>query len=1104
LGDVESPGATTRRAERRDAALSLSLDEFSAMEREDKIAWEELAMTRVRKEAARSSTAATTTATSTALPREGFADKPNHSEDNIDTVHSLGARESPGTTRTASTEKDEDTESPTPPSKVRRLSTTTTVAVTTDVAKRKDRPAVLANGASTKASPFETKINLSPDTTSAKPTSTSTTNTNHPRDNGSALVPWKDFKKQLAKRTLAILKGGKTKPPAKETNAPPSSAGTTSRPPTNNDDEPSPKKQKIATTEDEVEGRNPREESTQTDDDDDDSRPTIDTDSHTKLFSVWKDSQQKDAFHTMISQSQAQDSASQSHSTEGSTCVSNAENGFRWDGTFRISPKDDASAVVGEREPKESGIDLAAAAAASDKQPLVPKEHGAKTSESDVLEGEQGSGRSSEDSTDEQVQDSSGPKNDEESAAGHSEENSTVDKHPIPSHGDGQKHKPQPTRKEDGQGQIIISETPSDLFGIDETKDALKWIEQHVVSTSDDWQYPDGAAVDEDEDKNLVEGDNIPRECILLLKSNEDPTVDSSDTDSELREHGSLTVISAGNLLVLALPLVCLASIYSRLGLFDVSNSILEGCFRSLVQLHILGGLLSPIFKWGAKHPLLVASYASFMIVMASYEVSSRTKYTHEDQFYVIAQSLVLNIGWIVLWAFGLVLKPQPIWDPRYLLPIVGMLLGNSISGISITLDTITTSLVERRDEIDLYLSFGATQYEAVSDIVAYAIQKGATPALNMMCVVGIVSIPGMMTGQILGGSSPMVAARYQAMIVFLVALSTLSTTLVSSGLTIMSAFCSHQILRPERLVKNHKRSIARLILWGWGYIFGGTDQIPNGAKLTYRSDGNTGYSSTVTPSSTKFQIRPLRKGYADGGDALLQAFDLSKYFVGGNEGADWIQTSETDSRRVLFHDLSLSVSEGDFYFVEGPNGSGKSQFLRILSGLSPFQKGSLQLEGKDWKDEYDGEHAVEWRKEIRYVTQSKVQIPGTPRQFIKKIQSFQSWKVNGASHNHSPNSMLKRVSQYLFRWGLNAECLDQDWSFFSGGESQRVLIAIAMASRPKILLLDEPTSALDPQSKSAVEASVMDFVESYKGGVVWVSHDEQQSDRMIHHSASH
>jgi len=599
----------------------------------------------------------------------------------------------------------------------------------------------------------------------------------------------------------------------------------------------------------------------------------------------------------------------------------------------------------------------------------------------------------------------------------------------------------------------------------------------------------------DDNDRNelwnfTMEGMMRPENNLLLKSDAEEAEAEDLAAEPELDEqeqdYDPITAISMGSLMVLALPLACLAGMFARLGLVDLSNSILEGCFRSFLQLHVLGWLLSPIFRWGNRHPVLVSIYSLFMIALASYEASSRTKYAHEDQLYVVAKSLAMNVGWIVLWAFGVVLKPKPLWNPRYLIPIVGMLLGNSINGVSIALDTLTTSLVERRAEVDLYLSFGGTQYEAVSGMLAHAIQKGATPSLNIMCVVGIVSIPGMMAGQILGGSSPMLAARYQAMMLVLIALATLSTIFVSSSLTVLSAFCSHQILRPERLVKNRKRSLGRLILWAWGYVFGGTENVPMGAKL-----GSMGESSmTPTASKTNFRVLPVRKGYDNGGDVLLQAMDLGKHF--GDEKDD-------DASRSLFYGFSLDIDEGDLYFVSGPNGSGKSQLLRILAGLSPFQDGSLRLEGKDWEKDYDGKLAVKWRKNIRYVPQTRVHIPGTPRQFIRRIRSFHSWRESDTGEHRYRQAlyMNHRILQYLDQWGLSPDCLDRDWSILSGGEAQRVLIAIAMASRPKLLLFDESTSALDPGSKLAVEASVMEYVANYEGGVVWVSHEEEQVGRM-------
>lgn len=101
-------------------------------------------------------------------------------------------------------------------------------------------------------------------------------------------------------------------------------------------------------------------------------------------------------------------------------------------------------------------------------------------------------------------------------------------------------------------------------------------------------------------------------------------------------------------------------------------------------------------------------------------------------------------------------------YTPQYFIPITGMLLGNATSGVSLGLTNIIEALTTQRAQVETMLALGATRWEATKTHVHRAIITAMTPVLNQMSVVGVVSIPGMMTGQILGGQAPLQAARYQ------------------------------------------------------------------------------------------------------------------------------------------------------------------------------------------------------------------------------------------------------------------------------------------------------------------------------------------------------
>ena len=569
----------------------------------------------------------------------------------------------------------------------------------------------------------------------------------------------------------------------------------------------------------------------------------------------------------------------------------------------------------------------------------------------------------------------------------------------------------------------------------------------------------------------------------------QDGNVDRKDDDN-------VAIVSISSLLLATLPLGMISAIFWYIGLAGISIGIMVGSIRTFVQLSLLGSLLQPIFMM--KNVGLVILYASFMVVLAAQESSSRTKYHFDGQFFCILTSLVVNVLWVSLFAFKIILKPKPIWNPRYLIPIVGMLLGNSISAISLSLNTITTALVEKQSEIELYLSFGASQYEAVSAIVQDGIIAGATPIMNTMRVIGIISIPGTMTGQLLGGSPTLTAARYQILVTYLIALSVLSIILMNAWLVIAGVgFDSHQVLRTDRFVKNDSLGSIATIVWVLRSIGGSLKKknriVVEPVHGNHHLDPLTNASPSTTTGTLEF--RSLKESCASipTDDKRLEVLGLSRSFQTPTH------EESTVTKRTLFEDVSLEVNPGDMILVKGPSGVGKSSFLKLIAGLGPLQEGgNLRFGGQHW-DSIGGQN---WRRHIRYVAQSKVDIPGTPRDFLYRVTNFSSWKLGGDDDDDisaSTTNMLLTSEEHLIKWGMKSSSLDKEWSMLSGGESQRVIVAFAMSSNPNYLLLDEVTSGVDLQTKIVVEESVKKFVHSHTGGVLWVSHDSQQAERMSH-----
>ncbi|CAB9504071.1 binding protein PotA [Seminavis robusta] len=561
-----------------------------------------------------------------------------------------------------------------------------------------------------------------------------------------------------------------------------------------------------------------------------------------------------------------------------------------------------------------------------------------------------------------------------------------------------------------------------------------------------------------------------------LLQSLEEPnpTMASPESSKILShdddgDHGDGPVdISYSSLMLATAPLLAVAVVCAYLELTDMSQSIVVGALRSLLQLSLLGTILYPIFTWGQKHAIVVIAYSTMMIVLAAQEVSSRAQYAFPGQFQAILMSLLATISLVAAFTFKVVLHLQPWHTPRYVIPVVGMLLGNSINGITLSINAISRAFVEESAELELMLAFGATPFEALQRLLAEAILAGATPVLTMLRVTGIISIPGMMTGQLLGGTTTVQAARYQLLILYLIAVCTVGVILLQTlycALYVGVDTKTHMLVADRFVPKKSNKDKLSAVL---GLV---TALL---AILGFR--GDDGLTDTLPASSIKEAMTTKGTIEVQVLKGLQQSTPLLE--LGG--------IRRSIQHRVLFENITIDVHAGDLVFVKGVSGSGKSQLVRIVAGLTPADNevsgtSMMVLSGLGW-DQH--QHSM-----------------GRHTPAHGDVKSGMCLKARSKCPGRRVNSF---IGSPRFDPGSNNE-----WSQLSGGEAQRVTLAIAMASRPLVLLVDESTSALDGESKQAVEQSIVKQLlrqrqgpstdEHDDGGlsVLWISHDEKQVERM-------
>ncbi|MGZ8408737.1 MAG: ABC transporter permease [Hyphomicrobium sp.] len=251
-------------------------------------------------------------------------------------------------------------------------------------------------------------------------------------------------------------------------------------------------------------------------------------------------------------------------------------------------------------------------------------------------------------------------------------------------------------------------------------------------------------------------------------------------------------------LAALLLVLTSGLSLAFRLGL---ERSIATSALRMCVQLGVVGFLLKLVFESGSL--LATVGFALMMLVATAYEVASR----QERRFQGIASYLIGGaapfLAGLVATVFAVtaIIGSEPWWSPRFLLPILGMMIGNALAGVTLVLDTITGAATREKSAIEGRLALGATRWDALQDVLRRGLRTGLTPILSAMAVAGVVSLPGMMTGQILAGADPVEAMKYQIMIMFLIAGATGVAVVLAGLISVVLLTDERHRLRLDRLV---------------------------------------------------------------------------------------------------------------------------------------------------------------------------------------------------------------------------------------------------------------------------------------------------------------
>lgn len=249
-------------------------------------------------------------------------------------------------------------------------------------------------------------------------------------------------------------------------------------------------------------------------------------------------------------------------------------------------------------------------------------------------------------------------------------------------------------------------------------------------------------------------------------------------------------ILTIGDIALASSLIVLVIAISWRLRL-KLTTTLLTAAIRTVIQLSFIGLILAWIFAREQWYEVLLT--LTIMTLIAGSAAKNRVKRRYRGLFTDTLIAVSVSAVLVTMIAIAVILKVQPWYKPQFIIPVLGLILGNSLTAISLTSNQLIESFHQQQARIEMLLSLSASPFEAIHEQMRSAIINGMTPTLNSMLVVGIVSLPGMMTGQILAGADPAQAVRYQIVIMFLVCASSTLGCTISSLLIYRRFFNSSQ-----------------------------------------------------------------------------------------------------------------------------------------------------------------------------------------------------------------------------------------------------------------------------------------------------------------------